>query len=70
MISGSGNINKRAKAVDFLPFLRQICRAEKNREKTSRRTSRHHYLRFMSASNSLTNEYFNAQCETFQQDES
>lgn len=70
VISGSGNVSKRANAVDFSPLLRQICRSEKNRETTSRRTSRNHYLRLMLANNSLTNDYFNAQCETFQQDES
>lgn len=70
VISGTGNASKRASALDYSPLLRQICRTEKNRETTSRRTSRNHYLRLMLANNSHSNDYFNAQCETFQRDES
>lgn len=69
MISSSGNVSTRAKAVDYSPLLRHICRSEKAREMTSRRTSRSHYLRFMIANNSFNSDYFNAQCEVFQQDE-
>lgn len=69
MISSSGNVSTRAKAVDYSPLLRHICRSEKAREMTSRRTSRSHYLRFMIANNSFNSDYFNAQCEVFLQDE-
>ena len=69
MTSSSGNMSTRTKAVDYSPLLRHICRSEKARETTSRRTSRSHYLRFMIANNSFKSDYFNAQCEVFQQDE-
>ena len=58
----------RALALDYSPMLRDICRSEKMRCESGRRTTtnnRGHYLRFLIAQNSFGNDYFNEQCEIF-----
>lgn len=56
-------------ATDYSPMLREICRSEKVRFESGRRTAnnRGHYLRFLIAPSSFGNDYFNEQCEMFQQ---
>lgn len=50
-------------------MLRDICRSERTRFESGRRAAnnRGHYLRFLIAQNSFGNDYFNEQCELFQQ---
>lgn len=62
--SNNMKTNSRVKYTDYAPILRHICRSEKNRE-TTRRTNRHHYLRFSVSNNSLSNDFVNSQCNIF-----
>ncbi|XP_017043068.1 ATPase family AAA domain-containing protein 5 isoform X2 [Drosophila ficusphila] len=57
-----------AKALDFEPTLRSICRSEKERAGQERKSSRfYHYLRNHTVNvTSFTTEYFDAACSTFQ----
>lgn len=61
----------RSLAADYAPLLRDICRSEKARSDGGRRTAtannRGHYLRSLIAASSFGNDYFNEQCEMFQQ---
>ncbi|CRL03382.1 CLUMA_CG016145, isoform A [Clunio marinus] len=68
LISQSTNFT--ATCLDYSPMLRDICRSEKARCENGRRiaaNNRGHYLRFLITKNSLGNDYFNDQCEMFQQ---
>lgn len=63
-----GAMRKRGIALDVEPLLRTICRSERVRTQTERRSSRfYHYLR-SAATNSFSTDIFDRHCRVFQEE--
>jgi hypothetical protein len=62
-------MNSRSNSLDYQPFLRNICRSEKERGTTERKRSRfHHYLRYVIATDSFSNNDYDIHCDIFKDD--